>query len=179
MVNLISAAHRSKLKLLYVSKLVTLVGIALGSVGVAVSVLLLPSYLLIHAELDQAAEYVDAARAIASERAKGQSPETLQRFQESVTLLTAAGRSPQTARVLESTTQDMPKGVTISEITLTYDDAGGARVAIAGAARTRAELIAYSNQLKRTPRLTQVTVPVSDLVADVNSTFTVTLEWKP
>lgn len=179
MVNLISPKQRAKLEHLYVLRLATLLGLTVAAVAVFVAVLLLPSYLLIRAEVDQAAEYVAAAQAIASERAKGQSPETLQRFQESVSLLTDAGRPPATNRVLELATQDVPKGIAISSISIAYSEKRDAHVTLSGTARTRAELIAYSNLLKRTPELTNVTVPVSDLVADVDSTFTLTLEWKP
>jgi hypothetical protein len=52
-------------------------------------------------------------------------------------------------------------------------------VTLAGQARTRAELIAFSNQLKRIPKLTEVVLPVSDLVADVDGNFTITARYTP
>ncbi len=179
MVNLISQKQRSAIRELYLLRAVTVLGFTLASVGVAVAVLLLPSYLLLRAEVGQAEEYVAAAQAIASERAKGQAPETLKRFEESVKLLTAAGRAPVTATMLEQTTQDMPKGLTLTELAISYAEDGVGAVTISGRARTRAELIAYSNQLKKVAKLSNVVLPVSDLVADVDSEFSVTAIWKP
>lgn len=179
MVNLISRQQRRALTELYVLRVVSVCGFALASVGLAVAVLLLPSYLLLRAEVGQAEEYVTAAQAIASERAKGQAPETLKRFEESVTLLTTAGRAPMTASILEQTTQDIPKGLTLTAVSITYAENGEGNITISGRARTRAELIAYSNQLKKVKNLSSVVLPVSDLVADVDSEFTVTATWKP
>ncbi len=175
MVNLITPKHRTELRRLYITRLATVFGLVCTGVGIGVAVLLLPTYLLIRGEVSQSAEYVQAASDIASQRAKGQSPETLQRFQESVQLLTDAGREPTTATILERTTQDLPRGVAITSVALTYSEKGDAKISISGVARTRAELIAYSNQLKKNPELTDVLVPVSDLVADVDGDFTITM----
>lgn len=175
MVNLITPKHRRELHLLYVTRLVTVFGLVCTAAGIGVAVLLLPTYLLIHAEVGQSAEYVQAASDIASQRAKGQSPETLQRFQEAVQLLTNAGREPATARILELSTQDLPRGITITSVKVVYSEKGDAKIDISGVARTRAELIAYSNQLKKIPELTDVTVPVSDLVADVDGDFAISM----
>lgn len=179
MVNLISRRQRSIVREVYLLRVITVLGFALASVGLAVAVLLLPSYLLLRAEVGQAEEYVTAAQAIASERAKGQAPETLKRFEESVKLLTQAGRAPATATILERTTQDMPKGLALTAVSIVYAENGEGKLTISGRARTRAELIAYSNQLKKVENLTNVALPVSDLVADVDSEFTVTAVWKP
>lgn len=179
MVNLISRRQRYRMVETYVLRVVTVLGFALAAVGLALAVLLTPSYLILRAELGQAEAYVTAAQAIASERAKGQAPETLKRYEESVKLLTQAGRAPQTAPMLEQTTQDMPKGLALTAVSIVYAENGEGKLTISGRARTRAELIAYSNQLKKVPNLSSVVLPVSDLVADVDSEFTVTAVWKP
>jgi hypothetical protein len=141
------------------------------------SALLLPTYFLVHAEADQAAEYVEASRAIAAERAKSQSQETLATFTESVKLLTAAERPPTLAHVLEVVTSDIPKGISLSDIDITFPGNEKVVVALNGTARTRAELIAYSNMLKRHPELSSVDVPVGDLVANVDSSFSMSMNW--
>ena len=176
MVNLLSPKQRTLLSRLYVLRLVTVLSLALANAGLVTLLLLLPSYFTIHAELDQASDYVEAATALATERAKGQSPETLQRFQEEVKFLTEYTREPRTARILELVTTDRPGGVFLTSITTLFDQKG-ATVSLAGTARTRAELIAYSNALKKVPEFSNVVVPVSALVADVDSTFTVSLRW--
>lgn len=177
MVNLISPKQRRSLAFLYVLRLVTAGLGTLGLVGALTVVLLLPSYFSIHAEAGQAEAYVATATKLAEERAKGQSQEVLQRFHESVTELTRSSRAPSYARILEVTTQDRPLGVGISSIDVAYDTAGNAAVTLTGVARTRAELIAFSNTLKKVPDLSQVVVPVSALVADTNAPFTLTMRW--
>lgn len=177
MVNLISPKQKAFLAQTYVSRFLTVAFLLLAGLGSATLALLAPSYFIIHAEADQAEEYVQTATQIAAERAKGQSQETLQRFHEAVGLLTKAGRPASYAHILSITTEERPAGVFIAEVHVAYEDDGSALVTLIGTARTRAELIAYSNMLKKTPELTAVVVPVSALVADVNSEFTITLKW--
>jgi hypothetical protein len=177
MVNLISPAHSRKLYALYYARLAATAGTTLALALTVVAVLMLPSYFIIHAEADQAAEYVRTAEAIANERAKTQSQEALAAFNESVRHLQNADRRPAFGRVLAVITEELPRGVSLVDISTTYPDTEMVRATIRGTARTRAELIAYSNTLKRHPELVDVVVPVSDLVADVDSTFTVTATW--
>lgn len=177
MVNLISPKQRAHLSRLYLLRLITNASLALLGAALLTLLLLVPSYLIIHAEADQAATYVAAATQLASERAKGQSPEALQRFQEEVTLLTSAARGPAVATILERVTENRPQGVSLSGVQITFDGAGNAVVVLEGAARTRAELLAYSNILKKVPDFTNVVVPVSALVSDVNSSFIISLRW--
>jgi hypothetical protein len=177
MVNLLSPKQRSALLTLYVVRLASVALFALAAAGITTVALIAPSYFVIHAEADQAEEFVATATKLAAERAKGQSQEALARFHESVTLLTGAGRAPSYAHILDLTTQERPSGVGLSSVQVLYDDKGNASVVLSGTARTRAELIAYSNALKKVPELTNVVVPVSALVADTNASFTVTATW--
>lgn len=177
MVNLISPAHSRKLHALYYSRLIATAATTLACALGATAVLMLPSYFIIHAEADQAAEYVRTAEAIANERAKTQSQEALAAFNESVRHLQNADRRPAFGRILEVLTEELPRGVSLGDISTAYADQGTARLVVKGTARTRAELIAYSNTLKRHPELTNVVVPVSDLVADVDSAFTISATW--
>ncbi len=177
MVNLLSPKQRRALSLLYVVRLATAALMTLGGVGALIATLLLPSYFTIHAEADQAEEYVAATAKLVDERAKGESQAVLQRFHESVHELTRASRAPSYARILELTTQDRPLGVGISSVEVSYDSAGNAVIVLTGVARTRAELIAFSNTLKKVPELSNVVVPVSALVADINASFTMTMTW--
>ena len=177
MVNLITPKYRSHLLWSYYLRLTTVLCITLGAVLSIVAIFLLPTYLIVHAEAAQAEEYVKTANAMAEQRAKGQSQEVLATFHESVSLLNRAARPPAFAHVLEVVTTDLPRGVSLTSIKTEFGVDGAVRVTLQGTARTRAELIAYSNTLKKHPELTQVLVPVSDLVADVDSTFTVTGTW--
>lgn len=177
MVNLISPKQKVAITRLYLVRLVSTVSFALAVAGVITVLLLLPSYFIIHADADQALEYVETARQLSTERAKSQSQETLQRFQEEVSLLTAAARPPALARVLSVVTEDRPVGVYIQSLSINFVSADSATIALEGAARTRAALIAYSNSLKKIPELSAVVVPVSALVADVDSDFTLSATW--
>lgn len=177
MVNLISETLRSRLQWLYYSRLVTVVFTVLGLALLATALLMLPTYFFIHAEADQAEGYVRSAGDIATQRAKGQSQETLATFHEAVKLLTVSARDPAFQHIVSLITTDLPRGVSLSGVHLVYDTAGNAALKLDGMARTRAELIAYSAVLKKIPELTNVSVPVSDLVADIDSTFSVTATW--
>lgn len=177
MVNLITPAERATLTRLYLLRLATVALSALASAVLVTLVLLTPSYAMLRAEAEQAGSYVQSATALAEQRAKGQSQETLQKFQEAVTLLTGASRKPSFAEILAASTNERPAGVTVSTVTVTYDAQGNAVVSLQGTARTRAALIAFANELKRTPNLTQVVVPVSNLVADVDASFSMTMKW--
>lgn len=176
MVNLISPKHRAELTRLYLARLATSAATALIGAAIITTLLIVPSYLIIHADADQVNGYVQSVTDLATQRAKGQSPETLQKFQEEINFLTTSAQPPVLAHVLELTTQDRPGGVFISSVSTTINP-GGVDVSIEGTARTRAELIAYANALKKIPELSDVVVPVSALVADIDSTFTLTCRW--
>lgn len=177
MVNLISPTLRARLMSLYYARLVTACALAIAVALSVTAILLLPTYFFIHAEADQAQEYVEAASGIAATRAKGAAQETLASFNEAVKLLTAVNHEPSVSHMLTLLTSDMPRGVTLSTIDIVSDTSGNATVLLSGTARTRAELIAYSATLKKIPEFSNVSVPVSALVADVNSTFSVTMTW--
>lgn len=177
MVNLISPATRARLLRLYYTRFITVLATTVGVAFLISAVLMMPTYFFIHAEADQAAEYVQTANQIATQRAKGSAQETLSGFHESVKLLTASNRDPSFAHILGLLTSDLSRGVSLSAIAVTYDDAGNAKVAVDGIAKTRAELIAYTAQLKKIGEFTNLVVPVGDLVADIDSTFSVSFTW--
>lgn len=179
MVNLISPSTKRSLLYTYYTRLATAVLVLIGSATIIGVALLLPSYFLIHADADQAADYVKTASAIASERAKSAAPDTLARFTESVKLLTGANKSPAIAKVLALVSSDIPRGLSIDKIDVTFDQTGSAMIVVVGTAATRTELLSYENQMKNTHAFASVVVPVSDLVADTNSPFTLTLTWVP
>lgn len=178
MVNLLTHEARRHLTRRYYARILTVLLGVLCAAFVASAVLLLPTYFFIHAEADQAATYVAAAGEIASQRAKGASQETLSTFHESVTLLTSAHREPSYARILSLLTEQMTRGVALNAIKVTYKADGNATVSLSGVARTRAELIAYTNELKKVSEFRNIDIPVGDLVADVDSEFSVTLTWQ-
>ena len=179
MVNLITPKARVSLMTLYYSRLFAVLFSALGSAVAVGAILLLPSYFFIHAEADQASQYVASAGGIAKERAKGAAQETLAAFNESVRLLHSAAREPSFAHIMTLSVQDKPRGISVSTIEVVYDATGTAHITLAGTASTRATLIAYADLLKKVPEFKSVVLPVSDLVADVGGDFTITADWVP
>lgn len=179
MVNLISSTTRRKLTTLYYARLVTATSVALGSVVLIGTVLLLPSYFFINAEVDQASRYVASAEGIANQRAKGAAPETLAAFNEATRFLNTTAREPSFAHIMILAVEDKLLGISVSNVAVTYDDGGVATVRLTGTATTRAVLIAFSNQLKKVAEFKNVTIPVSDLVSDTDGPFSISLQWHP
>ncbi len=166
-----------RLTVLYYARVAT---VLLTGAGVAILIgaaLLLPSYFFIHAEADQASAYVETAGSIADQHAKGAAQDTLAQFNEAIRLLSGADRNPVFAHLMTLITESLPRGVGVSTVSVVYDDSGNATIAVSGTAGTRAELLAYSDALKKVGELKNVTVPVSDLVADVDGSFSLTATW--
>jgi hypothetical protein len=178
MVNLITPTLQRTLTTTYYVRLTTAAALALSAAAAVALLLLVPSYLFIHAEADQAEAYVATATAIADERAKNQAPDTLKAFSEELAVLKKIEHSPQLAKAISAVTTDMPRGVSLNRLDATPKD-GSVQLALSGIAQTRALLIAYADQLRKTQGVSSVNIPVSDLVADVNSSFTVTLVYTP
>lgn len=178
MVNLLTPETRARLATRYYLRLATVTLVAFGLALALAAVLMLPTYFLIHAEADQAKEYVETANAIAAERAKGAAQETLAAFHEGVKLLTSSASDPSLARIMSFLTVNIPRGVTLSAVDVRYTKEGNASVSVTGVARTRAALIAYSQELKQVAEFRDVSIPVSNLVADVDSVFSITLVWQ-
>jgi hypothetical protein len=178
MVNLITPALRRSLTTTYYIRLTTAASLAVAGALLVALFLLVPSYLFIHAEADQAEAYVTTATAIADERAKNEAPDTLQTFNEELKALKNIEHTPLFAKVVSVITGDIPRGVSLNKIDVENKGASAA-ITISGSAQTRAQLIAYADQLRHEQGMSNVIVPVSDLVADVDSSFSVSATYTP
>lgn len=175
MVNLLTKQTKSELLMKYYTRLATLVFVSLGCAALFSALLLLPSYFVIHAEADQASSYVSTVTAIADERAKSQAAEDLAVFKEEVAFLDTNRREARVARMLSTLTAEVPRGISIDSLVIDLSDPKTIQVATKGIAATRAILVAYRDQLKKSGDFLSASIPVSDLVADVNSGFSMNL----
>lgn len=175
-VNLISATRRASLVLRYRSAVLAVLLLALACAVTVGALLTLPAYFFVHAEADQANDYVVAAEAIAADRVKTDARQALSGFTMAVELLNASHTPPALAHTMTLVTEPLPRGVYLTKFS-SRAETDGAVLTIDGVAGTRAALIAYARALRAVPQLSEVTVPVDDLVAGTEAPFTVTLRW--
>lgn len=179
MVNIISPRAQSTLRSTYYLRLLTTTLVALACTTLIGLALLLPSYFLIHAEADEAARYVETQTAIADQHTKSQATDTLNAFNEKINLLATSAHTPAFAHVLSLAVQPLPRAVSIDTIDMEFKTDGAVVATFSGTAGTRGDLIAYAEALKKVQEFKNVTLPVSDLVAEKGNPFKITATYTP
>jgi len=178
MVNLLPYATQNALRRAYYFRIAGSFFFVTGCALLVGVVMLAPSFLLIHADADDAERYVTTLKGIADQRSKNASSEALAAFGEQVRLMNQLYRAPLIERALARATTNIPKGISINKISADYDKEGDIKLSMSGTALTRAALIAYTEQLKSSAEFSNVVVPVSALVLERDAEFSVTAEFK-
>lgn len=178
MVNLLPPETQRALTTTYYTRLLTCALLVLGGAVAASVVLLAPTYLSILATAADAERYVTTFRDLADQRAASGGAEKLVALSESIKLLDSAYHAPQFGGALVAVTDALPAGVSLDTIHSTFNDDGTLTITLGGVASTRSALIRYSDELKATRGLSGVAVPVSALVAEVNNSFSMTVQYR-
>ncbi len=178
MVNLLPYASQNALRRAYYFRIAGSFFFAAGCAFLVGVVMLAPSFLLVHADADEAERYVATLKGIADQRTKNASSEALAAFGEEVRLMNQLYRTPLIERALARATTNIPKGISINKISADYDKEGDIRLSLSGTALTRGALIAYTEQLKGSADFSNVVVPVSALVLEKDAEFSLTAEYK-
>ncbi len=176
MINLLSPKARKTLTREYWLRVLTVWGFLLSGLCIVLSLLLIPTYVLVHSQLvslteeDKKNDEIEIKyKAAESKILEANSLiETLSKsisYVSMSTILNALNDARTPATQFKAISFERTIGVVDS-------------VQLQGEARTRADLILLKSTLERSPFFENVTVPISDLARDVDLPFVITISLK-
>jgi len=177
MVNLLPEKIQRSLTRTYYARLLSL-SIFFAALAVfASAAFLVPSYLRATAEADATTRTLQASQQALNLGAKGGTAGEFSVLTERVAILKTYMRPPEVADVLSLLTRQVPKGVSVSKITITPGDDGAGSLSLTGKADTRTDLLAYVAVLQGISAFKDVSVPVEALASEVNVDFTLSFSF--
>lgn len=177
MVNLLPHTSQSRTITRYYAHLVTVVLVGLAVAGVAGIALLVPTYLLAQGAAQASARYSAALAESVGLKDASKTAEETKALSERIRLmknLTPLG----VTGLLNEIGAHRSAGIRVTEVSAARAGAGET-VALSGSAATRAGLLAFVDSLKKSPRVSGLVLPVSDLVTDKDATFSLTFTFTP
>lgn len=170
MVNLLPAQERRAIVRGYYLRLFTLTMSVVTTVMIAGGLFLLPSFFLARATADSGARYRAALEETVGLRERAGVSAHVATVAERVRLLDTFSTSPVTPDIARKIIDALPRGVTLTTLSMTRRD-GGAAVSITGSAATRDALLSLAESLKSVSALAGVSLPVSSLAQDKDIPF--------
>jgi len=172
MVNVLPRSEQKRLRRRYYLNLGTLFFMALILVFAVGSVLLLPSYFASRAQADSYERYRDAFSGAIGLKEKEKVDAELASLAEELRLTKEYGASAFSAEIFEGLESVPSSNVTITA--MSFSRSGETtRFSLSGVAKNRAALLSFAEALKAHPSFANVSLPVSQLVAEVNPPFSI------
>jgi len=159
------------IRLAAVALLFAFVAVLLGSI------FLLPSFFLSNAKKQAMEERRDIIEQSIAVREQEASLTTLTDANEKLLLLSPPSDTVSLLELLTVVVEAQPSGISIREFfyTARNSDDGNNELRLSGVAERRENLLAFQNALRKKPIFSSVTLPVSNLAADQNISFSLNL----
>lgn len=177
MINLLPQKTKKRLMRQYYIRLGTLV---LSGVSVALfigGVLLAPSYFSAQNTALSVERYRDALKGTVGLQEGTNATTLLSELKERVTILDEYHADAFMAEFFDVFDSRLTSGITVSSISLLHEE-DDVVVGLKGSARTRQNLLAFVESLRESPRFSGVTLPVSQLVGESNTEFSIEMIYK-
>ncbi len=175
MINFLPPEAKTVVKREYVIRTIGVWALLLAAVALVVVLLLLPTYVLVVQQLNALATEVVQTENATSTHAYETARTALEKTQTLALQLGVVYAGPTASAVLRGVQEVQTSAITISGFS--YERTGTAveKVEVRGVAATREALTEFSTALERNPLFARATVPVSDLAADRDLSFTLTI----
>jgi Tfp pilus assembly protein PilN len=172
MVNLLPIRARRALIRDYYLRLAALALFLIALVTVLGGLLLVPSFFLARATAQEAARYRAALEETVGLKERAGVAAQVATLSERVRLLDTFAASPATPAIVATLMDAMPRGVTLTALSIARTGTGASLV-ISGSAGTRDALLSLAASLKSVTTFSGVSLPVSSLVSDADIPFTI------
>jgi Tfp pilus assembly protein PilN len=176
MVNLLPQNVRRSLIRNYYLRLVAL---ALFAAAVSIffgGLLLVPSFFLARSTAEQAARYRSALEETVGLKERAGVAHDVSVFAERVRVLDALAAAPIVTDAVGKITDAMPKGATLTAVSIVRTDTG-ATLGITGSAATRDTLLSLAAALKDVGGFSGIALPVSSLASDKDIPFSISITY--
>lgn len=176
MVNLLPISERRAIVRGYYLRLIALVASVVAVTTLLGGLLLLPSFFLARATADAGGRYRTALEETVGLRERAGVSTRAATLAERVRILDAFSLPPVTPDVVTALTDALPRGVTLTSLSIMRKD-GGAALSISGAAATRDALLSLAESLKGVSAFSGVSLPVSSLASDKDIPFSISFSY--
>lgn len=176
-INLLPPASVRALSRLYYARLFTLAFTLIAIAFVVGGVLIVPSYILASRAADAGERYLAALQETVGVRERAGVSDETRALAERLRILDTYTNEASFAPMFESLFGDLEPSIHVSQVAFSKGP-DALQVSIAGAADTRAALIAFAKRLEDSGSFEGVSVPVSQLAADENLPFSITATYR-
>lgn len=173
MINLIPPQGHTALTHEYVLRVWTVYAAILAGVCAAGAALLIPTYVLVSAQLNVVA--VDNARTTEVEGEFARVEEDIAHANTIITQLMENTSDVRISEVIEEVVSHGGQGITFTTFQAVEEKGTLKEIAIQGIASSRGTLSSLKTSLEASPYFTRVELPLSDLARDANLPFAITL----
>jgi len=177
MVNLLPQQIQRKLARQYYVRLGTVFFLLLAVAIFIGGVLLIPSYFASQNSADSYERYRDALEGAVGLKEREHVSDDIAQLRERVRIMDDYAKSAFTVDFIDALGDKVHTGINVYSISFSRNE-GGAEVAIEGEARTRQDLLSFVELLRESAAFTQVTLPVSQLVVDINPSFSIKMNYQ-
>lgn len=177
MINLIPPEGHKALKREYVLRVGATLSLLFASVALMLAVALIPTYVLIAAQLNafalesaQETKKVDALKEINTE---------VDMTKELLAQLKTTPEKVLVSAIIEEIQKHAPASVVFDTFYIESGADGVERIQVQGNAATREALARLKNELESSPMFEKAEVPIADLARDVDVSFAITITLSP
>jgi hypothetical protein len=160
----------------YYLRFFVLVMSAVAVVGFFGGLLLMPSFFLARATAEAGGRYRAALEETVGLRERAGVSARVAMLAERVRILDTFSLSPVTPHITTTVTDALPRGVTLTSLSITRTGTG-ATLSITGSAATRDALLSLAESLKSVSAFSGVSLPVSSLAADKDIPFSINFAY--
>lgn len=173
MINLIPPQARTAVTREYWTRVLTVWGFLFGGVAVALVVLLLPTYLLLHLQLVALLQQMDSTEG--TEQSVRAAEAAIKEANTYITVLEETQDAVPVSDLFSIIVETAGDDISLSALAV-VDEVDAMQIRVQGVAKTRGALVAFQNSMQRLPQFDEVTVPVPDLAREVDAPFTMTVQ---
>lgn len=175
MLNLLPEQQKKKVVREYTKRIWTIVFEGVMGVTIISAVFLLPVYLMSYGVYSAASKTkVDLEARIAESR-RNSSEETIKDVYGTISILDKFKPSAEPGKLIESAISDKPAGISLDHISYTPSKDNPPVLDIYGQAKTRANLVTFSERLKINSNFSSVYIPISSFTKDRDIIFSIKL----
>ena len=172
MVNLLPEQEQRIITTRYYLHLGAFFFFALGTVLLIGTILLIPSYLTARASADSYERYRDALEGSVGLKERNQAGDTAVRLHELVRIADSYAEGAFTSDLIDALGAKITSGISVTALSFARSEQGAA-VVIEGKATSRQKLLAFVEALRESSSFVEVSLPVSQLVAEENAGFSI------
>lgn len=176
MINLLPPSGFTALQKEYTFRMAATYGLLLASVAILLTVALIPTYVLVRAQMNGAIAH-DAETKESADIAELESD--VARTEATLAVLKKQPKVSTMSTFVHAVEASAPSGISFKTFSVGYEKNTLTALTLQGTAQRREDLIAFKRALEAQPVFISATIPISDLAREQNISFSMTIGLAP